>query len=179
MGLELYFEAVRKDGSRSDQSVCLYNSRAFGVGGDILRYFQNFIMPVYDEYDTGREYPKYRIAYRAWDKLMSAIVDKGPEIDYLTEFVSCAFDFDEFVPEEYHDLSDIDMRAVIRFDRWYASMFHCTGVFEARDGVISLDCENCREVINCAYGLACWYGFDQKVREYLMDDEYEVYMGIG
>lgn len=179
MSAELYFSATRMGSGKLDSPVYFFFSRASGVGKCILSYFAEFITPEYDERDAAHAYPKYRITLDVWDKLISMLSDEEELICYLADCVLSAFSFDEYVPEEYRDLEGINLQKVVRFDRWYSKVFHCASAFKETTNVISLRTENYERVIDDAYGLTKWLQMDQEVRDYLLDDQYEVYIGIG
>lgn len=179
MSTDIYFSAAKKDGNTSDDSAYFFFSRAQGIGNCILSYFAEFIPAEYDKRDTARAYPKYRITLNDWTRLMHTLSDEEELLRYLADYVLSVFSFDEYVPEEYRDFENIDVQKLVRFARWFSRVFHLNSTLRETNEIIFPDQRNCERIAADAYALIKWQRMDQTVREYLLDSQYEVYIGIG
>lgn len=179
MSADMYFSATRTDGQKFDSTVYFFLSRKSKIGKCIMAYFAEFIMPEYSEQDTAREYPKYHITLDAWDRLLSVLSEKEDLIYYLADYVLSTFSFDEYVPEKFRNLESINLQKVVRFNQWFSQVFHCVGTFLGVNEVNFPSQEHCERAVADAYALMKWLQLDQEVRDFLLDDQYVVYIGIG
>ena len=179
MGTDIYFSAAKKVGNTSDDATYFFFSRTHGIESCILSYFAEFIPAEYDKRDTARAYPKYRITLNAWSRLMHTLSDEEELLRYLADYVLSVFAFDEYVPEKYRDFENIDVQKLVRFDLWLSRVFHLNGTLLETNEIIFPDQRNCERIAADAYALIKWLRMDRTVRKYLIDSQYEVYIGIG
>lgn len=169
MGIDYTFYAERSDKSYK----VLLMSRSVRAFTMILNYFKSMVPATYDPLDTAQEYPNYQVTKEGWDSWMRLILSQKKTIDYLAGFVHSAFEFDEFIPDEFESFENLDPKILSQFKLWLFKTFNLKFV----DGLTPT--EETEAIVTSAYMLLCWFLMDPYVQEYMNMDDCTLWLSIG
>lgn len=181
--VDIDLRAYKKGNKKLEDSICFLHKRLPGsfIGRCMESYFVQHVLPKYDEDDTDHDYPTFRITLYSWDKAISILSEKKELIRYLAGYITTPFSFDKYhiCRHEFRELGDIDITKLQEFDRWFTKELHLSSTFPKTIRVSPLDERGICLIVRDAYTLMLWFELDKLVREYLLDDSYEVYLRIG
>ena len=159
MGLDFTLYKKKKDMSIRkfyDQSLHDIESNELAYGRKSWELVK--VLATLDDVDNGEGI----LTYDAWDNLMNAMEEIGPDLDRIAE----AFDHEANAPVDYPEyiFTDEDKQYIAKYEYWHDKTFNEPPYLGYEFSV--------------GYMMSFWEAKDN-VYEVLADPEYEVYMDIS